>query len=110
VTIGRHSLDALFDALLRRTIMHSIWSEDRPMADPDVVTHGDRMRAAPSEEFRFVSLVRPIAAGPIGEMGMARALHRVVAGIDAHVGAIEQNLPIVVWMMISVCENQATSP
>ena len=46
------------------------------MADLDV------MFPAPREELRIIGLPGKIRAGAIGEVGLGRAVHRVIAGID----------------------------
>src|SRR5262245_878078 len=44
---------------------------------------GDRMSAPPREEILLIGFTRKIAAGAVAEMGLARTVHRMIAGIDA---------------------------
>ena len=55
---------------------------DCAVPDPDVVADGDRPRAPPGEKLVLVPLARKIGAGAVGEVRLARPVHRVVAGID----------------------------
>src|SRR5580693_1344899 len=52
------------------------------VADPDIMADDDATRSPPFEELSLVDLAREIAGGTIGEMRLAGALHRVIAGID----------------------------
>ena len=55
---------------------------DGAMPDPDVMADMDAVSAPPFEEFGLVAFTGEIGAGAIGEVGLRRPVHRVVARID----------------------------
>ena len=56
---------------------------DGAVPDPDVMADMDVVPAPPCEEFGVVAFSRKVGAGAIGEVGLRRPLHRVVARIDS---------------------------
>src|SRR5262245_55231585 len=57
--------------------------DDGAVTDPDVVPDRDPMAAPPSEEFVLVRLTGEVRARTVGEVRLAGALHRMIAGVDA---------------------------
>ena len=60
--------------------------DDGAMADPDIMADGHRRRASPGEEIGVILRIVEIGRGAIGEMRLARPLHRVIAGVDPGMG------------------------
>src|SRR5262252_2150194 len=71
----------------------STWQDDRAMTDPNVVSDCDGVGSAPLEKFGVVGLFRKITGGSVGKMRLTRAVHRMVARIDAHHRRYRAELP-----------------